>query len=284
MSFEERRHVGNGAFLTGVATGAFAYFHYREFIKKEFRRSEAHHRFEQKLTNMTPWKQLYMFWHRMPDQEYNVYYKFAPFFLIGQLDLSKEILIPRRKYIEGQWFDGFDVINPLYCYEGGKLSLRTAVTGEGDPVSIERAAIVVNRGWIHAKYRDKRSRPHEVNTMQLVKINGTFRKGKNVHDYKVPNDPNSNEWNNLALEDIGIYWGLPNFDEQKYFYFHSVDFVGRHTDSLSEMNSPVIRDKIDDVIDDHYGWRLNERTNRHLFQSFGFASLVSFGMWVLTVL
>jgi len=31
------------------------------------------------------------------------------------------------------------------------------------------------------------------------------------------------------------------------------------------MKSPVIRDEIDDVIDDHYGWRLNEFTNRKVF-------------------
>ena len=231
MTSEEKTHLKNGAFLIGLGTGMFAYGHYREFIKKEFQRSEGHHRFTQKLTNMTPWKQLYFTWHRMPDEEFNVYYKFAPFFLIGQLDLSKEVLIPRSKYIDGVKYEGFDVINPLYCYEGGKISLRAALNKE-DPVSLERAAIIVNRGWIPAQYRDRRSRPEEKNTQQLVKINGTFRKGKNVHDYKVPNDPDSNEWNNLALEDIGIYWELPNFDECKFFYFHAVDF-GCKPDYLS---------------------------------------------------
>jgi len=268
--------------MVALGTGAFGYFHYREFIKKQFRRSEGHHRFEQKLTNMTPWKQLYMHWHRMPDQEYEAYYKFSPFFLLGQLDLSKEILIPRKKTIDGVTYDGFDVINPLYCYEGGKISLRAALAGE-DPVSIDRAAIIVNRGWIPAEYRDKRSRPGEVNSKQLVKINGTFRKGKNVHDYSVPNDPDSNEWNNLALEDIGIYWELPNFDECKFFYFHAMDFEAQK-DSLSEMHSPAIRDKVDDVITNHYGWRLNESTNRTLFQTFGMASLLSFGVYFMTIL
>ena len=94
----------------------------------------------------------------MPDEEFNVYYKFSPFFLIGQLDLSKEILIPREKWINGRKHEGFDVINPLYCYEGGKISIRAALAKE-DPVTIDRAAIIVNRGWIPAAYRDKRSRP-----------------------------------------------------------------------------------------------------------------------------
>ena len=51
--------------------------------------------------------------------------------------------------------------------------------------------------------------------------------GKNVHDYKVPNNPDANDWNNLCLEDIGIYWDLPNFDESKYYYFHAVDVDGQ---------------------------------------------------------
>jgi hypothetical protein len=60
-------------------------------------------------------------------------------------------------------YEGFDIINPLYCYEGGKISLRAALNKE-DPVSLERAAIIVNRGWIPAQYRDRRSRPAEQNT------------------------------------------------------------------------------------------------------------------------
>ena len=121
-----------------------------------------------------------------------------------------------------------------------------------------------------------------MNKKELVQINGCFRKGKNVHDYSVPNEPDSNEWNNLALEDIGIFWELPNFDEQKFFYFHAVDFT-QHSDSLSKLESPAIQDTVDEVIDNHYGWRLNEFTNRKLFQSFGLASLLSFGVYALTI-
>lgn len=78
-----------------------------------------------------------------------------------------------------------------------------------------------------------------MNTKELVQINGCFRRGKDVHSYSVPNDPDANEWNNLALEDIGIFWELPNFDEQKFFYFHAVNF-SIHSDSLKKMESPVI--------------------------------------------
>jgi hypothetical protein len=57
-------------------------------------------------------------------------------------------------------------------------------------------------------------------------MHGVFRAGKDIHDYKVPNNPDNNEWHNLALEDIGIFWDLPNWDEAKYFYFHAVDLQG----------------------------------------------------------
>jgi cytochrome oxidase assembly protein ShyY1 len=126
----------------------------------------------------------------------------------------------------GKQVPGFDVLNPLYCYEGGKVSFKAAFAKE-DPVKVERAAIIVNRGWIPAQYRDKKSRPHEINSRELTKITGVWRKGKNVHDYKVPNNPDNNEWHNIALEDIGIFWELPNYDEAKFYYFQAVDLGQR---------------------------------------------------------
>ena len=56
----------------------------------------------------------------------------------------------------------------------------------------------------------------------MVRLTGCWFKGKDIHDYKVPNNPDNNDWNNLALEDIGIYWDLPNFDECKFYYFNVV--------------------------------------------------------------
>lgn len=110
------------------------------------------------------------------------------------------------------------MINPVYCYEGGKFSFKN-VYQEKDPVHIERAALILNRGWIPKDLKLRSSRPFEEDTRKLVKIYGVFRKGKNIHDYKVPNNPDNNEWHNLALEDIGIYWDLPNFHEIKHYYF-----------------------------------------------------------------
>ncbi len=226
MAREERTLLRDGAIYTCLATGAFSYFQYREYIKKSFRRSEAHYKFNQTVTNCTPWKQMYFSWWRMPEEEWTVYHRFRPYFVIGQLDYSKEVLIPRDKTINGQTVAGFDVINPFYCYEGGKISMGKALSMSGDPIQIDRAAIIVRRGWIPASYREKISRPNEVNSRELVKLSGCFMPGKNVHDYKIPNNPDANEWNNLCLEDIGIYWDLPNFDESKYYYFHAVNLDG----------------------------------------------------------
>jgi cytochrome oxidase assembly protein ShyY1 len=106
---------------------------------------------------------MYFTWWRMPEEEWTVYHRFKPYFVLGQLDMSKEVLIPKDRVVNGVTIKGFDVINPLYCYEGGKLSFKNAFSKK-DPVKIERAAIIVNRGWIPAEYRDKRSRPEEVNS------------------------------------------------------------------------------------------------------------------------
>ncbi len=149
MPSEERNLIRDGAIYTSIATGVVAYFQYREFIKKEFYRSAGHYRFSMAITNCTPWKQMYFTWWRMPEEEWSVYHRFKPYFVLGQLDMSKEILIPRQKYIDGVKVDGFDVINPLYCYEGGKLSFQAAFDKK-DPIKIDRAAIIVNRGWIPA--------------------------------------------------------------------------------------------------------------------------------------
>lgn len=189
--------------------------------------------------------------------------------------MSKEVLIPREKTINGNKVAGFDVINPLYCYEGGKLSFKNAFD-KADPVKIERSAIIVNRGWIPAALRDKRSRPNELNQRQLVKLTGTWRKGKNVHEYKVPNNPDANEWNNLCLEDIGIFWDLPNFDEAKFYYFQSVQLKGEKS-----VPSAVTPDKVDEICEDHYNWRWHESTNQTLYRGLGLASCVSFGLAML---
>lgn len=226
---------------------------------------------------------MYFTWWRMPEEEWTIYHRFKPYFLIGQLDMTKEVLIPRSKTVNGYKREGFDVINPVYCYEGGRLSFKNAFSKK-DPVKIDRAAIIVNRGWIPAEYRDKRSRPTEVNQRQLVRLTGTWRRGKNIHDYKVPNDPNSNEWHNLALEDIGIFWDLPNFDECKYYYFHTVDIRGSGAiKGLENVESPVTSDTPDEVIENHFGWRWNEWAHQGLYRVFGGASALSFAVAFLAV-
>ena len=94
MNGEEKTLIRDGAIYLSFITGGFAYFNYREYIKKDFLRSEAHYRFNSRIKNITPWNQLYFTWWRMPDEEFNVYHRFKPYFILGQLDYSKEILIP----------------------------------------------------------------------------------------------------------------------------------------------------------------------------------------------
>jgi len=84
-----------------------------------------------------------------------------------------------------------------------------------------------------------------------------------VHDYKIPNNPDANEWNNLCLEDIGIYWELPNFDEAKYYYFHCVDLDGQNAEN--QAITPVRADTRDELINEFYGWKLHESRNKQMF-------------------
>ena len=102
MSSEERNLIRDGAIYTSFFTGLFSYFNYREYIKKEFLRSEGHYRFNSRISNMTPWKQLYFTWWRMPDEEFTVYHRFKPYFIIGQIDYTKEVLIPKSKYLRAK--------------------------------------------------------------------------------------------------------------------------------------------------------------------------------------
>jgi len=273
MKPADRSLVRDGALFTFFGTGLVSYWNYRERIRKDFMRSEAHYRLNRQLQNITPWKSLYWTWYRMPKEEYNVYHRFVPYYIIGQLDYSKEILIPYRLNNE----DGYIVVNPLYCYEGGKISWKSLIQKDGKPVVIERAAVIVNRGWIPAHLKDKRRRPEEVNSRQLVKIKGVFRPGKDIHDYKIPNNPDNNEWHNLSLEDIGLYWDLPNYDEQKYYYFQAMDLKDNVNDFVLRQNqSGVHTFTKDETIDDYYGWRWSETTHNLLEKTFGLAAAGAF--------
>lgn len=282
MATDERHLLRQGAVATFLGTGILSYFNYREYIKKSWKRSEAHHKFRnQTVTNCTPWKQMYFTWWRMPFEEWTVYHRFRPYFIIGQLDYSKEILIPKTKTINGVEVSGFDVINPFYCYEGGKISMEKAINFSGDPISIDRAALIVKRGWVPAMYKEKASRPQEINSRELVKITGCFMPGKDVHDYKIPNNPDANDWNNMCLEDIGIYWDLPNFDEAKYYYFNVVDLDGQN--QANRDKTPVMADEIDDVVDNYYGWKWSEVSHRNLAMPFGAFSAASLAVAFMTV-
>ena len=101
-----------------------------------------------------------------------------------------------------------------------------------------------------------------------------------MHDYTVPNDPDANEWNNLALEDIGIYWDLPNFDECKHYYFQAVD-INRGNNEVEP--SPCVADSPDEIIESHYGWRWSEMTNKKIYQALGTVSAVSLSIAAFTV-
>lgn len=102
-----------------------------------------------------------------------------------------------------------------------------------------------------------------------MKVVGTWMKGKDIHDYKVPNNPDNNEWHNLALEDIGLFWDLPNFDEAKWYYFRAVNVGDKQNGVMLDCKTPVAADSKDDVIEGYYNWRVHDTTNQNLMYTFG---------------
>lgn len=96
MNATDQKYVSNGLLKLAVVGGAISYVNYRERVKKDFLRSEGHYRFSHVLENVTPWKQMYFTWFRMPDPEFNVYHRFHPYYVLGQIDYTKEVLIPKK--------------------------------------------------------------------------------------------------------------------------------------------------------------------------------------------
>ena len=149
------------------------------------------------------------------------------------------------------------------------MSFKNIFKQEKNIVEIERSALIINRGWIPASLRDKRTRITEINQRKLVKVRGVFRAGKDIHSYSVPNNPDNNEWHNISLEDMGTFWDLPNYHEAQYYYFQCVDGIdgGRFTDELAQPG--VEKATKDEVIDDHYGFWVSSTVNKYMYQGFG---------------
>ena len=80
---EEKNLISSGAFYSGLFTGVISYVGYRKYIKQEFLRGEGCYKLDQHIHNCTPWKQLYFTWWRMPDEEWHVYHRFKPYYLVG---------------------------------------------------------------------------------------------------------------------------------------------------------------------------------------------------------
>lgn len=97
LSSEDRSFYVKGCISFAGFTGLLSYSNYRQWITKDFLRSEGHHRLNRQISNITPWQSMYFTWFRMPRQEYEMHHKFVPYYMIGQLDYTKEILIPEKK-------------------------------------------------------------------------------------------------------------------------------------------------------------------------------------------
>jgi len=175
--------------------------------------------------------------------------------------MSKEILIPKDKIINGHTVPGFEVYNPLYCLEGGQLSFKSAFVDGGSMAKLDRAGIIVCRGWIPHHKRDRKTRPEDRNTRQLVRLDGCFRPGKNIHNYIKPNNPEANEWYNVALEDFAIFWDMPNWDQCKWYYFDAVDLSAADEGPVRTCAIPKTKEEL---IYEQYGWYMHAQTLKYI--------------------
>ena len=101
--------------------------------------------------------------------------------------------------------------------DGGRTDITSDKPGMDNYV--DKAGMVINRGWIPYSLKDRSKRGEGTSTLKLVKIQGTMRRSAKVHDYKVPNNPADGVWYNFATEDIARYWEMANFAENGHFYF-----------------------------------------------------------------
>jgi len=151
-------------------------------------------------------------------------------------------------------------------------------------VANERSAIIINRGWIPHHLKD-RSKRQEANTRMLTKVRGCWKRSKNIHDYKYPNNPNTNEWHNACVGDMATFWQLPNFNEFKFFYFQAVDLDGsgsRDPVTGIEKEFPVAQTR-DKFIEEDFNWWVTENQLRPIWKTLsGIATFsgVMFASWL----
>ena len=81
----------------------------------------------------------------------------------------------------------------------------------------------------------------------------------------------------MALEDIGIFWDLPNYDECKHYYFQVVDLDQGQGREGSESTFPLAASP-DHVIEDHYGWKVSQQTNQLVYRTSGILAAASLGV------
>lgn len=249
-------------------------------------RASAHVTMKNPAKNQTPFDSQWLTWFRMTEEEYFFYHLFRPCYVVGQLDCTKEVLIPRTKRVDGKYQRGFDVFNPLYCYDVGQWNLELMKTKDMRKIlTLDRAAIVIHRGWIPYELKDKRKRLWEKTTNQLVKYQGFMTRSPNVHDYTTPNDHTNNEWHHASVEDMAQYWALPNMNELKRFYFQVADLdssVG-HTFNNGDVVYKWPRPSTtDEIIEEYYKWKNNEWLNKYIYYSLASLSVVSWGLYIIT--
>jgi hypothetical protein len=140
-------------------SSAIAYYNYRKNWEQQYLTSEYSYKLL-KAKNIDAGNQFmygrpkdrgetakYSLYYRMPEAEYNLFFRMRSSFIEGYFDHNKEILIPKKKDSR----EGYEIVTPFYYYLVDGIDTENKVlTQDGsvmpNPVP-ERAAIAVHRGW-----------------------------------------------------------------------------------------------------------------------------------------
>ena len=150
-------HFRIGSILTLTFSSFLGLYLYRKNIQQEYETSssiskmtfdppfDAGTQFYQTHGRNEPTFHLSMY-TRIPEREFDVYYRLHRCYMHGHYDHTKEILIPKKK--NGR--DGYDIITPFYYYKVLYPDVFFSLNVNGKPekkLKSERAGIAVNRGW-----------------------------------------------------------------------------------------------------------------------------------------
>ena len=129
-------------------------------------------------------------------------YSMKPVSVKGIFDHTREVKVKKTRNGE----TGFDIVTPFYTHLDAKG---------------KEQAILVNRGWIPADFKDMRM---HYATSSIGSISGVLYRGDNQSKYSKPNTPSQHMMHTVRPDEIALLAQTPNEEEAGQFMLHMIDF------------------------------------------------------------